>query len=158
MVLRLPALGLVLTGLLPFPVFPAHAETPAAVCARIGTDDAPRPIPGALVPAVNAAFATSMPAQVAVATTVFRCAGGHVLVCTAGANLPCGKANSGRTPGPGAIDWCRGHAESAFIPAYAVGHDTIYAWRCRGGVPEIAGPALPVDARGFIAQYWKTLP
>jgi hypothetical protein len=150
------ALALVL-ALLPL-ALPAQAETPAAACARGGTDDTPRPIPEALVPAVNAAFHTSLPAPVAVATTVFRCADGHVLVCIAGANLPCGQANASRIPPPGAIDWCRGHAESAVVPASAAGHDTIYDWRCHGGVPDIAGQALTVDAQGFIEQYWKRLP
>jgi hypothetical protein len=40
----------------------------------------------------------------------------------------------------------------------ASGHDTIYAWRCRAGVPEIAGQTLHVDPRGFIAEFWRALP
>ena len=154
MVSRLLAVVVLLVG----PVLAAHAETPAEACVRIGTDDATRAIPAELAPAVNAAFGMRMPAPVAVATTVFRCMDGHVLVCTAGANLPCGKANTSRTPGAGAVEWCRGHADSGFVPAYVTGHDTIYDWRCRGGVPELAEQALTVDARGFIAQYWRTLP
>src|SRR5579863_4996924 len=84
-----------------------HAETPAALCRRVGTDDATRPIPEALVPAVNTAFGIQMPASVAMYTTVFRCSGGRVTVCTVGANLPCGKANISRTPRAGELQWCR---------------------------------------------------
>jgi len=136
----------------------AHAEPPAAACMRIGTDDTLRPIPQSLVPAVNAAFGTTMPVRMAIDTTVFRCAGGHVLVCTTGANLPCGKANAIRTPGPGAVAWCRDHPNAAFIPAVATGHDTIFAWSCQGGVARIDRQELNVDPRGFVSQTWKTLP
>jgi hypothetical protein len=136
----------------------ASAETPEAACGRLGIDDTLRPVPESLAPAVNRVFGTSMPAEVAARTTVFRCAGGKVLVCTAGANLPCGPANAGREPAAGAVDWCRQNPDSDFIPAYVVGHDTIYAWRCRSGVPAIDRQMLTVDPRGFVADYWKPLP
>jgi len=135
----------------------ARAETPAAICARIGTDDVVRPIPQSLVPAVNRMFGTAMPTSVAMSTTVFRCAGEHVLVCTAGANLPCGRANISRAAAPGSLDWCRGHPDATSIPAVATGHDTIFAWRCRSGTPLIERQALEVDTRGFVSQYWKSL-
>ena len=137
---------------------PAQAATPAEVCTRTGTDDTLRPIPEGLVPAVNQAFGTTMPTRVAIDTTVFRCSGGRVLVCTTGANLPCGKANTSRTPGPGAVAWCRDHPNAAFIPAVATGHDTIFAWRCLDAVPQADWRVLDVDPRGFIGTYWKLLP
>ncbi len=136
----------------------AHAEPPAAFCQRVGTDDTTRPIPEALVPAVNAAFGTTMPARVAIDTTVYRCATGRVLVCTAGANLPCGKANASRTPAEGEVQWCRDHPDDASIPAVATGHDTIYQWSCRAGVPRIVRQTLHTDPRGFVAEFWKRLP
>jgi hypothetical protein len=136
----------------------AKAESPAAFCQRVGTDDTARPIPETLVPTVNAAFGTRMPTRVATNTTVFRCADRRVLVCTVGANLPCGKANTSRMPGEGAVRWCADHADSAFVPAVATGHDTIYEWRCTGGTPQIARQVLEVDARGFVAEFWKSLP
>jgi hypothetical protein len=153
---RLPA-TLVLAAAALASIVSARAEQPAAMCARIGTDDTLRPIPESLVPAVNAALGTAMPARVAIDTTVFRCADGHVLVCAAGANLPCGRANTNRTPGPGMVDWCRDHPAADFIPAVATGHDTIYAWQCLEGLPHIVRQIDEVDARGFIAQYWKAL-
>jgi hypothetical protein len=68
-----------------------------------GTDDAARPIPQSLVPAVNAAFGMRMPDRMATDTTVFRCADQHVMVCTVGASLPCGKANTSRVPSAGMV-------------------------------------------------------
>ena len=136
----------------------AHAETPAAFCQRVGNDDSTRPIPEALVPAANTAFGTSMPARVAVDATVYRCATGHVLVCTVGANLPCGKANISRMPAEGEVRWCRDHPDDASIPAVATGHDTIYQGACHAGTPRIVGQALHVDQRGFVAELWKRLP
>jgi hypothetical protein len=152
--ISLMAIAVLAVGVMPG----AHAETPTAACAHLGAEDAPRPIPAALAPAVNAVFGTNMPVPVAIATTMFRCAGGHVLVCTTGANLPCGSANTSRTPGFGVIAWCHDHPDAAFIPAVATGHDTIFAWRCQDGAPRIDRQLYKVDARGFVTQYWKRLP
>jgi len=150
-------LVLALPAVVAWPTAPARAESPAATCLRLGTEDTLREIPRSLVHAVNTAFGTRMPARVVLATTVFRCANAHVLVCTTGANLPCGRANTDRMPAPGAVDWCREHPDDTFIPAAVVGHETIYDWRCRIGAPEIARQAHEIDGRGFFAQYWKRL-
>ena len=91
----------------------ASAETPAQVCARLQSDDATRSVPASLVTAINRLFAMKMTDEVAVATTVYRCMDGHVLVCTTGANLPCGKANTGRTSA-GAVEWCRGNPNADY--------------------------------------------
>lgn len=136
----------------------AYAETPASLCHRLGTDDTTHPIPQALVPAVNAAFATHMPARTAMDTTLFRCADHRVMVCTIGANLPCGEADTSRTPNPGVAQWCHDNPDVDFVPAAVTGHATIYAWRCQAGAPQIARQALHVDPRGFVAEYWKPLP
>ncbi len=136
----------------------AHAETTTAFCQRVGTDDTTRPIPEALVPAANAAFGTRMPERAAMDTTVFRCGSGRVLVCTVGANLPCGKANTRREPGEGTVRWCAENPDAAFVPAVATGHDTIYQWSCTGGVPRIVRQTLHVTPGGFVAEFWKPLP
>jgi hypothetical protein len=135
----------------------ARAEAPA-FCARNGNDDALRPIPKALVAAAGAALGTTMPPAVAMKSTVFRCANGRVLVCTVGANLVCGRANTSRTPGRGQLNWCREHPHDTFIPLVASGHDTIYAWRCQDGAPQIDRRILDVDAGGFIVRNWRQLP
>lgn len=134
----------------------AHAESPAAFCARVGTDDTLRPIPAALAPAVNAAFHTGMPADVAARMTVFRCADRRVLVCSVGANLPCDKADTSRVS-PGGAHWCKEHRGAPFIPAYATGHATIFDWRCRDGRPVITEQRFRVDRRGFVADFWRQL-
>jgi len=134
----------------------ASAETPAQVCARQHTDDATRPVPASFVTAINRLFAMNMTDDVAVATTVYRCMDGHVLVCTTGANLPCGKANTARTSA-GAAEWCQGNPNADYVPAYAAGHDTIYLWRCRNGTPDVVGQTSAVDQRGFVAAYWRRL-
>jgi hypothetical protein len=133
-----------------------HAETPAAFCARVGTDDTLRPIPAALVPAVNAAFHTATPVDVATRMTLFRCAHRRVLVCGVGANLPCDKADTSRVSAGGAR-WCAEDPDAPFIPAYATGHATIFDWRCRDGAPVIAKRRFKVDRRGFIAEFWRRL-
>jgi hypothetical protein len=140
------------------PLATAHAAQPAAAPAQAGTDDTLRPIPESLVPAVNTVFGISMPTDVAIRATVFRCANSHVLVCTTGANLPCGPANTSRTPGAGEVNWCRDHPDAAFIPMVATGHDTIYAWRCHSTAPQIVRQVQDVDTRGFIASYSRGLP
>lgn len=134
----------------------AHAEAPAAFCARVGTDDTLRPIPASLAPAVNKAFGTALPAGLATQMTVFRCDRHAVLVCSTGANLPCGKADTSRTTAGGA-QWCRTHPDAPAIPASATGHATLYAWRCRDGEPVITGQPFTADRRGFVAEFWRRL-
>lgn len=136
----------------------SQAETPAGWCARVGNDDALRPIPDDLAAAAGAALGVTIPRDVATKTTVFRCANGHVMVCTVGANLACGQANTRRAPGRGQIAWCREHPNDGSIPAVAIGHATIFAWDCRNGVPHIVRQTLDVDARGFVVRNWRLLP
>jgi hypothetical protein len=136
----------------------ARAEAPAQLCARIGTDDTLRPVPTALAPQVNALFQMNLPPRQVATSTVFRCAAGQVEVCTAGANLPCGKASENRTPGSGVTQWCHDHPNADMVPAVATGHDTLFAWACRGTAPLITRQIAHTDTRDFIAEYWKTLP
>ena len=131
------------------------APAPGDACHAIGSDDTLRPIPSSLVPAATALFDLhAMPSEQIMRSTFFRCAGGHVLICTVGANLPCGKANKNRHL-PAADQWCADHRDANFLPAYVTGHDTIYQWRCSGTKADTVGNAMKVDARGFIARFWK---
>ena len=135
----------------------AHAQQqPAQFCRRTGTDDTLRAIPLSLVPRAQAMFGPSMSPDMAQRSTVFRCMRGTVLLCNSGANLPCGKADISRT-NRGASAWCKENPNSDFIPMYAVGHDTIYQWRCTEGQAEIVSQQNHVDERGFIARYWRKL-
>lgn len=134
---------------------PKATEAPAGFCSHVGTDDALRPIPGSLISVAQHVFGLgAMPASLIRQSTFFRCYDRHVLLCTVGANLPCGKADT-RTSIPAADEWCVKHAGGGPIPAYVVGHATIYDWKCDGAKAATAGAVLHVDGRGFIAEYWK---
>jgi hypothetical protein len=134
----------------------AWAQTsPALYCQQIRTDDALRAVPPSLVPVVVRLFQLeAMPPAQVERSTYFRCAEGHVFVCTIGANLACGKADTRRDL-PGVRAWCVQHAGSQNVPAYVTGHATIYLWRCDGPRPVASRSALSVDPRGFISQNWK---
>jgi hypothetical protein len=134
----------------------AWAQTsPAEYCRQIETDDTLRAVPLSLVPAVVRLFQLEgMPVQQVQRSTYFRCAERHLLVCTVGANLACGKAETRRDL-PGVVAWCMEHAGSRNIPAYVTGHATIYQWRCDGPRPVASRSALSVDHREFISQNWK---
>jgi hypothetical protein len=80
------------------------------------------------------------------------------MVCTIGANLPCGRANASRTPDAGELQWCHDNPGSPLIPAVATGHATIYQWRCQASEPQIIRQSLHVDPRGFVAEFWQALP
>jgi hypothetical protein len=131
---------------------PAHA---GAYCQQAAT--APAPLPASLVPVAQKAFGlhNADPAWVE-RSTVVRCMGGKLLACNIGANLPCGKANTATTL-PAADDWCRQNPNADFVPAYISGHDSASHWRCSNGVPAITGPPEPIDAQGYLMNYWKIL-
>jgi hypothetical protein len=130
------------------------AASPGSICRPAETDAATRPIPPQLAPAVIAAFGVRMTPAYVVDTGVIRCADGHLLACLVGANLNCGKADT-RTTNPGASNWCRDHPSSDFVPAFATGHDTIYAWRCEGQRAVVERQVEHVDRQGFVAENWK---
>ena len=131
--------------------------TPASYCRQVGGDDTLRPVPPLLAPAVIRLFHLgAMPAAQVSRSTSFRCAEHQVLVCTVGANLNCGKADTRRNL-PAVDAWCAGHPGSSNVPAYVTGHATIYLWRCDGPRPVAAQSALSVDERGFVSQNWKRI-
>ncbi len=130
------------------------ALQPASFCKVVGVDDKLRPITASLVPAVRRLFGLRAPASYVQRTTVFRCVGGGVMVCNGGANLPCEKANTSRDL-PGAIQYCREHSGSSFVPMFVTGHNTIYRWKCEGVAAVTGEPIERLDDRGFIARLWK---
>jgi hypothetical protein len=132
----------------------AFAASARSVCHPAQTEVAARPIPPPLAPAVIAAFEVRMTPAEVMDTGVVRCADGHLLACLVGANLNCAKADT-RTSNSGANNWCRDHADSDFVPAFATGHDTIYAWRCNGTHAVITQQVQHVDRQGFVAENWK---
>jgi hypothetical protein len=129
------------------------ADQPAGACRPGLTDDTLRPLPPALVPRARELFGLAMPDDLIKRSTVFRCVDGRTLLCTAGANLVCGKANTRRDL-PAVAAWCRDHRDADSVPMVVTGHDTIYRWRCTDGAP-VAEATEAMDARGFLSRNWK---
>jgi hypothetical protein len=120
-------------------------------------DDTLRPVPAPLAADAKRLFGLDAPDDIVEQTTVFRCMAGQVMICTTGANLPCGKPDGGRAL-TSARHYCRENPDAPFIPMVVTGHDTLNSWRCRAGMPEAAGPPERLDARGFIARLWRKAP
>ena len=131
----------------------AAAGLAAAYCAN-GAAFSERPLPAALASA--AASALAMDAGMIKIGAFYRCSRGRLLVCAVGANLSCGKANTGRNP-PSVVDYCRRNPDARLVPMAVTGHDTIYAWHCANGAPVIEPPSMAVDADGYIADNWREL-
>jgi hypothetical protein len=131
----------------------AHAAAPS-YCRAIGTDDTIRPITPELAPAAIAAFHVHMKATEVARTGVMRCVDGEAFACLTGANLTCGKADK-RTRNSGGDAWCEEHPDADFIPAFATGHATVYAWRCKGRLAVVVRQVQQVDGRGFVAENWR---
>jgi hypothetical protein len=132
----------------------AVAQSGENPCQAIGADDTVRPIPKSLVPVAKRIFRLSMPDQQVRRSTVSRCADRRLLLCTFGANLPCGKANADKRL-PRAEAWCLEHGDADFIPRYMIPIGNIYSWRCAAGTPTIVAQIETIDPRGFVARYWK---
>jgi hypothetical protein len=129
------------------------ADAQGNVCNPGLTDDTLRPLPSALVPRARALFRLTMPDDLIRRTTVYRCASGRTLMCSAGANLVCGKANM-RKDLPGIAAWCRDHRAADDVPMFVTGHDTIYRWRCSDGAPVVVATEA-VDTGGFLSRNWQ---
>src|SRR5260370_1147479 len=112
----------------------ASAQDAVRLCRGVGTDDTLRAISSSLVPAAKRLFGLRMQSAQVQGATVFRCAEGRVLLCTWGADLPCGKANTQHRL-PGAEAWCRDHLD--MIPTFPTGSDTVYPCPSPAGVPAI---------------------
>jgi putative hemolysin len=144
----------------------AQFTDPFAYCAAVGTLDAPDSryiglkTPDAVVQGVRKALDTKddVPLQPFVDGTTWRCAGGKVLACFVGANLPCGeKADTSKTPNAGIVDYCKANPAAEVVPAAAAGRATVYEWRCKSGAPEIVKQVFKPDAQGFIAEIWYAI-
>ena len=87
----------------------------------------------------------------------WRCAGGEVLACLYGANIPCdSKASTSRKPTQAIVDYCRQNPDSTFVPMYVVGHASSISWACHGPQPVILR-AEAIDAQGYVRAYWKAV-
>jgi hypothetical protein len=138
---------------------PATYADAFAYCSAAGTVDAPDArytgpqYPQAVLDALTAAVGHPIVTGVA----PWRCMDGAVWGCDVGANLPCGKINTSKTPTQAMNGYCASNPGSMFIPAYVSGHDTAYAWSCEGTQAVAGRQVITVDARGFAKQYWYRL-
>ena len=123
---------------------------PASIVGTSETMMSLRPIPAALAPVAGRLFGIA--SGYAAKTTYYRCSGRDLLLCNVGANLPCGKANQ-NTELRAASDWCRDNRNATVIPMAVTGHDTIYAWRCIGGV----GKADRSNRQGRSARFLRPI-
>lgn len=114
----------------------------------------PAKVPDDLVPALAAAFGADKDAVRS--GGVVRCVGGKLMGCYVGANLNCGKADMRRSSF-GAAAWCRSHPGATDIPMAATGHDTIYAWSCKGPHAVPGKTIVKVDRQGYVADNWKEI-
>jgi len=114
----------------------------------------PEKVPADLVPALAAAFGAD---KDAVRNAGFvRCVGRKLMGCYVGANLNCDKADMRRSSF-GASAWCRSHPGAADIPMVATGHDTVYAWSCKGSHAIPGKIIMKVDRQGYVADNWKEI-
>lgn len=133
-----------------------------AACARLGNDDSIRDYDPSLRARTASAFKKLFPKSVPdgeswTTQAQYRCMNGKVMVCFVGANLPCVRMNAKRD-NPGADSFCRDNPDAGSVPAYAIGHDSIHAYRCRNGKAEVAGTTRQLDERGFAQDLWIELP
>ena len=142
----------------------AAPEALAGVCARLGNDDSIRDYDPSLHAGTASAFRKRFPnaksgpdGEFWQTQAQYRCMNGKVVVCFVGANLPCTKMNAKRE-NPGADVFCRNNPDAGSVPAYAIGHDSIHAYRCRNGKAEVTRTTRQLDQRGFAKDLWIELP
>ncbi|TPI47630.1 hypothetical protein FJW05_11780 [Mesorhizobium sp. B2-9-1] len=142
----------------------APAQDLRKLCRQVKNDDTVRPYSHALhagtVKAFNKLFpqAKSAPQESELTTQAnYRCMNGKLLACFVGANLPCAKMNAARD-NPGADEFCRTNPNDDVVPAFATGHDAVYAYKCVGGKAVITGQPWALDKRGFAEKLWAVVP
>ncbi|TPI41916.1 hypothetical protein FJW07_05265 [Mesorhizobium sp. B3-1-9] len=166
---RLSAIGLFASALAFTAAAAGNATAAAAqdlhkLCRQVKNDDTVRPYSHALHAGTVKAFkklfpeAKSAPQESELATQAnYRCMNGKLLACFVGANLPCTKMNAARD-NPGADEFCRTNPNGDVVPAFATGHDAVYAYKCAAGKAVITGQPWVLDKRGFATKLWAEVP
>lgn len=128
---------------------------PFVYCAAAGTVDGPDArYTGAKMPESIREQLKAKSGALELPNFLWRCAGGKVLACNPGANLPCYKADTSREPDEGLANYCRENPNTDFIPAYITGHGTLFVWACQGGKATITRQVFEADEQGFVRQFW----
>jgi hypothetical protein len=137
----------------------AAISDPFAYCSRMGDVDEPSggasPIPATLMPYLGAVFGGSARIPPSGDSYYWRCMGGAVYVCVVGANLPCQHRANRSKRNTGADNFCRDNPVAASVPAYASGHDTIFAWSCGAGLAVRGRAIAKLDNRGYRIDIWR---
>ncbi len=134
------------------------------LCRQVKNDDTIRPYSPELYAGTVKAFkklfpnTTSAPREQELQTQAnYRCMNGKVLACFVGANLPCARMSAARD-NPGADEFCKTNPNDDVVPAFATGHDAVYAYKCQNGKAVVSGQPWVLDKRGFATRLWAEVP
>jgi hypothetical protein len=131
---------------------------PFAYCLAIGSVDTPAsgssPVPMALKPFLSRALGLSAGRDVRLESYYWRCMNGMVFVCAIGANIPCGAKADLAKRNLGADKYCQDNPGATFVPAYATGHETLFAWSCSLGHAMPGKRIAKLDPRGYRIDIW----
>jgi len=134
------------------------SESPFSFCGHVGTADRLGESDGAgvaaLAPYLQDALHLSADAFVAPNEIVWRCMDGKVYACMRGANIPCDSKADRSKFNRGAANYCRENPNAADVPAYAIGHNTVYLWKCVAGKAKRGKTVIATDRRGFRTDFW----
>jgi hypothetical protein len=147
-------LPVVLLFALAAPAFAQAYSDPVPYCMAVKTIDKPDArYTGPKLPDWMAKKLNMQPSQGKMME--WRCAGGAVMACRYGANIPCNqKAVATQTPTQPITDYCRQNPDSQFVPMVVTGHSSSVSWACHGPRPVVLSSA-PVDAQGYQTSYWQ---
>ncbi len=138
-------------------------SNPFQYCKAVGTVDTPgdrytgEKVPTYIAEQLKEEFGASesMPNNLFMEGTYWRCMDGSLYACNVGNNLPCQeKADVSKEPNEGMINYCKENPDAEFIPAFAQGRTTVYEWKCSGTEPEIVKQIIDTDAAGYQKNFW----
>jgi hypothetical protein len=139
-------------------VVASATRDPFGYCSAVGSIDTPAggssPIPMALKPFLSTALGLPVGRDFRPESYYWRCMNGMVLVCAIGANIPCGAKADLAKRNLGADKYCQDNPEATFVPAYATGHETLFAWRCSLGLAVPGKRIAKLDPRGYRIDIW----
>ena len=137
------------------------SESPFSFCAHVDSDDRMGESDGAgiaaLAPYLHKALHLPTDALLAPNEIVWRCMDSRVYVCARGANIPCDSKADRSKFNRGAANYCRENPNTAEVPAYATGHNTVYLWKCVAGQAKRSKTVSATDRRGFRTDFWHLI-
>ncbi len=144
---------------------PNSFTDPFSYCNAVGTVDKPdsrytgQALPDNLLNSIIKGGSATADSPIREAGYVtWRCADKNVLVCLAGANIPCEeKADTSTTPHSGMVEFCKTEKNTDSIPAAAAGRTTVYEWSCKEGQPVKGNQVTQVDAQGYPKDWWQVV-